>query len=352
MRQAQPLDLRVHVSSAARRHHQPRQHGLGATEEQRRTDSARERQPWPPAATAPRPPRGRSARRRSDVDVWAACRRLTGNPGLAQLIPDMPDRRFGVRIEHQLDGMHHGHTRLATHAASNADALIDSNSVAVSAPAPPGSTARTGASAAQCLAIALLGRARLAAATHRSPARRTESLGKQALPMSTRCGSTCPAPQRRRPAPARPDQPRRRAASRRRRRARRADRPPPPPASAVAPRSLTSRTDATSSTRVGNGMPARCAAAAGASGSGYRHGPRSSVTPDSRPDIGEVVVAGAAGLHGFAHSDVDAGQPRVTGQRRGRHRLADAGVGARDDENGHCDRMSAAGRSGLPTALR
>src|SRR6202011_3798270 len=51
--------------------------------------------------------------------------------------------------------------------------------------------------------------------------------------------------------------------------------------------------------------------------------------------VGEVVVAGAAGLHGFAHRDVDAGQPRMTGQRRGRHRLADAGVGAGDDEDTH-----------------
>ena len=106
VRQAQPVDLRVHSSSVRCRHHQTREHGLGATEEQRSPDSAREREP------------ARQRRKQLvhlGVDplgdrqrgVRAAGRRLTGNAGLAQAIPNVPDRRLGVRVEDQLDGMHH-----------------------------------------------------------------------------------------------------------------------------------------------------------------------------------------------------------------------------------------------------
>ena len=38
---------------------------------------------------------------------WAPVRRLAGDTGVAQVVPDLPDRRLGVRIEEQLDGMDH-----------------------------------------------------------------------------------------------------------------------------------------------------------------------------------------------------------------------------------------------------
>ena len=87
------------------------------------------------------------------------------------------------------------------------------------------------------------------------------------------------------------------------------------------------RADPTAPPRVGNARPARCAAATGASGSGYRHDPE--VRHSRQPcDIGEVVVAvGGACLHRLAHRDVDARQTRVTRQSRRGDRLPDAGVG-------------------------
>ena len=53
-----------------------------------------------------------------------AGRCLTGNACVAQLIPNVPDRRLGVRIEDQLDGMDHRYTKLATQSGSNAEALM------------------------------------------------------------------------------------------------------------------------------------------------------------------------------------------------------------------------------------
>src|SRR5687767_6418927 len=68
-------------------------------------------------------------------------------------------------------------------------------------------------------------------------------------------------------------------------------------------------------------------------------------------DIGQVVVAGAAGLHGFAHRDVDAGEPRMTGQGPGRHRLADSGIGSRDDESAHAPAESTSVRTSRAKAI-
>ena len=149
-----------------------------------------------------RPQHGRSASltasscaRRPPASTCGGCSaRSTGcAPRPRSGHPRCAGPRPRCRVEDQLDGVDHQPARLVTHCASNAAALIDSNSAALIAPAPAGSTARTGAT----------GPARRdypsrphpgRAATRRSPARHTEYLGRQALPVSTRCGSTCPGP--------------------------------------------------------------------------------------------------------------------------------------------------------------
>ncbi len=287
VRQAQPVHLACSVQQLRCRHDQPREHGLGAAEEQRRPDPARKRQP----AAQRRKHSSTSASIRS-ATVSVACGRLAG----AWL--GMPASRRSSQMcrtaasvsaskTNSTECTIVSHTKLATHAGSNADALIASNSAALIDPAPAGSTARSGASAAS--ASRLPSRpdpgSRGPRADHQSCARNT--LGGKRFQASARCGSACPVPAAtttstgaaRSSATSRSVDPSvteldEQAARR------------PRPASARPGASDRRAPTPTSSARVGSARPARRAAATGASGSGYRHAPRRSVTPDSRRDLG------------------------------------------------------------------
>ena len=313
----------------------------------------------PPAAPAPPWPGRTTAARRSgtgtaaarqrassastagsirSATVSVACgrlgRRQAGDPRVAQVVPDLPNRRLGVRVEDQLDGVHHQPTKLATHGGSNADALIDSNSAALSAPAPAGSTARTGAIAESASRLPAStvpgsrGHAPITRPAHQtfceasassvsavwfsvpSPALTTTSTGAAEIEREIA--------QRR---AVRPDLDEQTARTLNQRQ-------PPRPVHLGDRRSeLTAR---------GQRHPGPLRRRDWSQRLGKACEPVQFGDARQPPDVGEVVVAaGAAGLDRFAHRDVDSGQPRMTRQRRGGHRLADAGVGASDDENAH-----------------
>ena len=282
---------------------------LARAEQQRRADPAREREA---AASAGQ----RVVHGGIDPLGDGECRRAGGCSATVAWLGIPASRRSSQicrtaasvsGVEEQLDGVDHQPTRLATHVGSNADALIDSNSAALSAPAPAGSTARTGASRRQRVAVARLGRLPARAATRRSPGRRTKHLCEASASSVSAVWFSVPRPGR--------DDDQHRRGRGRRARSRSVtpsapistSRPPAPSTSVSRPGRSTPRDRRASSPRVGSAMPARVprprpAPAARDSGEAVQFG-----HPGQPPDLGEVVVAvGAAGLHRFAHRDVDA----------------------------------------------
>ena len=80
----------------------------------------------------------------------------------------LPDRCLGVRVEDQLDGVDHQPARFVTQPrVERRRRSSPRNRPRDSAPAPAGSTARTGASLLQRVAVAHLGSTRFAPATPR-----------------------------------------------------------------------------------------------------------------------------------------------------------------------------------------
>ena len=153
VRQAEPVHFGVQRQQLGRRHNQPRQRDRAAAEEQRCADPASERQAAQRRLAARRSTASVHPFGDGQRDVRAVARRACGRPGCARRAAirssQMPRTAgLGVRVEEQLDGVHHQPTRLATQRGSNAAALIGSNSAALIDPAPAGSTARTGASLA------------------------------------------------------------------------------------------------------------------------------------------------------------------------------------------------------------
>src|SRR3954469_23821202 len=277
MRQAESMDVPVHCKQLSRRHDQSRQNYLAPTEQQRRTDHTRQREPVNQPPEQPVDiginPLGNRHRR-----VRPTGRRLTRNSCLAQSIPDLPDRGLGVRVEDQLDGVHHQPTRLVTHCASNAAALTDWNSAALIPPAPAGNTARTAAirpSASRLPTSATLGSRGQAPITSPAHGIRWAASASSvnavwfSVPSPGETTTNAGAPRshaRSRSAPPR---------------APNSTSSPPAPSTRVSFAS-TDATDPTNSSRVGSAIPARWAAAAGAGGSGEPHEPYNAFTPDSR----------------------------------------------------------------------
>src|SRR5829696_3528228 len=204
-------------------------------------------------------PFGHSQRR-----VWPARGRLTRDSGLTQPVPDVPDRLLGIRVEDQLDGVDHQPARLVTHCVSNAAALIVSNAAALSEPAPSGSTARTSANRASAsrlpasAAPGSRGQAPITSPAHGISWAASASSVRAVWFSVPRPGETttttaaCRSDARSRSVtPLSPS----------------STSNPPAPSTSVSFAS-TDAIDATNSSRVGRAIPARSAAAAGASGSG------------------------------------------------------------------------------------
>ena len=342
---------RVHVGLQRQqfggRHDQPHQRERPVPEQHRSADRAGQRQPAATPAQQRRRPRRRCARRRQ-ASRAAGCSATRRPPGCAH--PHRSGRPRSARIDASVSGSKSSSTEWTSSADQARDPIAGRTRLRSSTrtrrrsarPRPSGSTARTGASRRKRVAVV-----RLCTVAGCARPRADHQSGTRNICASKRFHRQRGVVQRaqtrlrRRPAPARPGRPRGHAASPRRHRSRRAGHPRPRPGSAApaGPRSATSAPRSRSRSAAAPRLARRPRRAPAAREALPR--PCNSVTPESRADLGEIVVTvGGAGLHRLAHRDVDARQPRMARQRGGRHRLADAGVGARDDEDAHAAQPS------------